>query len=42
MGRTCSSIRGRILVGNPEPKRSTRRPRHIWEDNIKIDVGEIG
>jgi hypothetical protein len=32
----------RILVGNPEGKRSLRRPRHRWVDNIKMDLGEIG
>jgi hypothetical protein len=26
----------RILVGNPEGKRSLGRPRSRWEDNIKI------
>jgi hypothetical protein len=30
-----------ILVGNPEGKRPLRRPRHRWEDNIKMDLGEI-
>jgi hypothetical protein len=29
----------RILVGKPEGKRSLRRPRCRWEDNIKMDVG---
>jgi hypothetical protein len=32
----------RILVGKPEGKRSLRRPRHRWVDNIKIDIREIG
>jgi hypothetical protein len=41
MGRTCSSMgdrRGvyRILVGRPEGRR--RR----WEDNIKMDLQEVG
>ena len=26
----------RFLVGKPEGKRSLRRPRHRWEDNIKM------
>jgi hypothetical protein len=26
----------RILVGKPEGKRPLGRPRHRWEDNIKI------
>jgi hypothetical protein len=32
----------RILVGRPEGKRPLGRPRHMWEDNIKMDLGEIG
>jgi hypothetical protein len=31
-----------ILVGKPEGKRLLGRPRHRWEDNIKIDIKEIG
>jgi hypothetical protein len=31
----------RILVGNPEGKRSLGRPMRILEDNIKIYVKEI-
>jgi hypothetical protein len=30
------------LVGKPEGKTSLRRPRHRWEDNIKINLMEIG
>jgi hypothetical protein len=30
-----------ILVGKPEGKRSLRRPRPRWVDNIKMDLGEI-
>jgi hypothetical protein len=30
------------LVGRPEGKRPLGRPRHRWEDNIKIDLREIG
>jgi hypothetical protein len=29
----------RVLVGRPEGKRPLGRPRHRWEDNIKIDLG---
>jgi hypothetical protein len=29
-------------VGNPEGKRLLRRPRHRWEDKIKMDLREIG
>jgi hypothetical protein len=31
-----------ILVGKPEGKRPLGRPRRRWEDNIKMDVREIG
>jgi hypothetical protein len=30
------------LVGRPEGKRPQGRPRHRWEDNIKLDLREIG
>jgi hypothetical protein len=32
----------RLLVGKPEGKRPLGRPRHKWEDNIKLDVQEVG
>jgi hypothetical protein len=32
----------RVLVGKPERKRSLGRPRRRWEDNIKMDVQEVG
>jgi hypothetical protein len=32
----------RLLVGKPEGKRPLARPRHGWEDNIKIDLHEVG
>ena len=31
-----------ILVGKPEGKRSLGRPRRRWEDNIKMDLQEVG
>jgi hypothetical protein len=31
-----------ILVGKPEEKTPLERPRHRWEDNIKMDLREIG
>ena len=31
----------RVLVGKPEGKRPLGRPRHRWEDNIKIDLQEV-
>jgi hypothetical protein len=30
------------LVGKPERRRPLGRPRHRWEDNIKIDLREVG
>jgi hypothetical protein len=30
------------LVGRPEGRRPLGRPRHRWEDNIKMDLREIG
>jgi hypothetical protein len=32
----------RVLVGRPEGKRPLGRPRCGWEDNIKMDLREIG
>jgi hypothetical protein len=32
----------RVLVGKPEGKRPLGRPRHIWEDNIKMVLQEVG
>jgi len=32
----------RVLVGRPEGKRPLGRPRHRWENNIKMDLREIG
>ena len=32
----------RVLVGKPEGKRSLGRLRHRWEDNIKMDLQEVG
>jgi len=31
----------RFLVGEPDRKRPLRRPRHIWEDNIQMDLQEV-
>jgi hypothetical protein len=31
-----------VLVGRPERKRPLGRPRCRWEDNIKLDLREIG
>jgi hypothetical protein len=32
----------RVLVGRPEGNRPLGRPGHRWEDNIKVDLREIG
>ena len=32
----------RVLVGKPEGKIPLGRPRHRWEDNIKMDLREVG
>ena len=32
----------RVLVGKPEGKRPLGRPRHRWEDDIKMDLQEVG
>ena len=47
MGGACGTYgagRGvhRVLVGRPEGKRPLRRPRRRWEDNIKMDLQEVG
>ena len=47
MGRACGAYGGgercaRVLVGKPEGKRSLGRPRRRWEDNIKMDLQEVG
>jgi len=49
MGGACSAYGGeerrgvyRVLVGKPEGKRPLGRPRRRWEDNIKMDLQEVG
>ena len=32
----------RVLVGKPEGKRPLGRPRRRWDDNIKMDLEEVG
>jgi hypothetical protein len=32
----------RVLVGRPEGKRPLGRPKRRWQDNIKMDLREIG
>jgi hypothetical protein len=31
-----------VLVGKPEGKRPLGRPRHRWEDGIRMDLSDIG
>ena len=48
MGRACSQNGGRgrstfkILTDKPTGKRPLGRPRRRWEDNIRMDLEEIG
>jgi hypothetical protein len=47
MGRTCVTYGERrgsywALVGKPEGSRRLERPRRRWEDNIKMDLREVG
>ena len=47
MGGACGAYgRGRgmhrVLVGKPEGKRPLGRPRRRWEDNIKMNLQEVG
>jgi hypothetical protein len=47
VGGTCSThgegrVVYRVLVGRPEGKRPLGRPRRRWEDNIKIDIRQMG
>jgi hypothetical protein len=32
----------KVLAGKPEGKRPLGRPRHRWEDGIRMDLREIG
>jgi hypothetical protein len=32
----------RVLVGKPEEKRPMGRPSRRWEDNIKMELQEVG
>jgi hypothetical protein len=47
IGRACSTHGEKrksysVLVGKPEGKRPLGRPRRRWEDNITMDLREIG
>jgi len=43
MGGACGAYGGgeRVLVRKPEGKRPLGRPKHRWEDNIKMDLWEV-
>jgi hypothetical protein len=32
----------RLWVGKPDGKRTLGRPRRMWVDNIRMDLGEVG
>ena len=48
MGGECSTYGGQVRCiqdlggGRPEGKKPLRRPRRRWEDNIKMDLQEVG
>ena len=47
MGRACSQNGGsrsafKIVTGKPTGKRPSGRPRRRWEDNVRMDLEEIG
>jgi hypothetical protein len=47
MSRACNAHgaktnKYRVLIGKPEGNRSLGRLRYRWEDNIKMDLREIG
>ena len=47
MGAACSAYGGegglyRVLVGKPEGKSPLGRPKRRWENNMKMDLQEVG
>ena len=47
MGEACNTYGEstgvyRVLVGNPERNKPLGRPRRRWEENIKMDLQEVG
>ena len=46
VGHVARMVEGRntfkILTGKPTGKRTLGRPRRRWEDNIRMDLEEIG
>jgi hypothetical protein len=41
-GHVAHMEEGRSVQVRPKGKGSVGRPRHRWEDSIKLDLGEIG
>lgn len=41
MGLAGHADKYKVPVGKSETKTQLKRPRHKWEDNIKMDVKEI-
>ena len=43
MWRVWGERRGvhRVVAGKPERKKPLGRPRHRWDDNIKMDLQEV-
>jgi len=39
MGERCAHM---VLVGKPEGKRPLGTPRRRWDNNIKMDLQEVG
>jgi len=47
LGKACGIYRGQdkfkvLWLKNPEGKKLLGRPGHRWDDNIKVDLREIG
>jgi len=42
MWRVWGGVHRVLVVGKPEGKRPLERPKCRWEDNIKIDLQEVG
>jgi hypothetical protein len=41
MGEETTKV-NKFLVGKPEGRRPLGRPRHRWEDGVRMDLREIG
>jgi hypothetical protein len=40
--RISEDLKDRVLVGKSEGKRTLVRPRRRWEDDIRMDLQEVG